>query len=109
MGLLHRLVVAPWRSLMRITAKLDPESEYYIELIRSRMGLKTVADVLSYSLREVATRLKRDSKPGDRMQALLDSDYVGSFDGDVTPKLSSDYKFLLGDYLDEKFPQRPAD
>ena len=87
---------------MRITAKLDPESEYYIELIRSRMGLKTVADVLSYSLREVATRLKRESKPGDRMQALLGSDYVGSFDGD--PKLSSDYKCLLGDYLDEKFP-----
>ena len=88
---------------MRITARLDAESEHDIEAIRSKVGLKTVTDVLRYSLREAATRLDRESKPGDRMKALLGSDYVGSFDGD--PKLSSDYKRLLGDYLDEKFPQ----
>jgi len=96
-------VVALWGALMRITARLDTESEHFIEAIRVRMGLKTVTDVLKYSLREAATRLERESKPGDRMKALLDSDYVDSFDGD--PELSSDYKRLLGDYLDEKFPQ----
>ena len=88
---------------MRITARLDAESEHYIETIRKTIGLKTVTDVLRYSLREAATHLEQEAKPGDRMKVLLGSEYVGSFEGDRA--LSTNYKQSIEDYLDEKFPQ----
>lgn len=63
---------------MRITARLDAESENYLETIQKKKGLKTVTDVLKYSLREAANHLRDQAKPGDKMKSLLASDYVGS-------------------------------
>ena len=90
---------------MRITARLDVASKHNIEAIRRTTGLKTVTDVLKYSLQQTASHIENDSKPGDRMKALLASDYVGSFEGAHT--LSSNYKQIIASYLDEKFRQPP--
>ena len=88
---------------MRITARLDAESENYLETIQKKKGLKTVTDVLKYSLREAANHLQNQAKPGDKMKALLASDFVGSFDGEED--LSVNYKQYIAEYLDEKYPQ----
>ena len=90
---------------MRITARLDAESENYLETIQKKKGLKTVTDVLKYSLREAANHLQDQAKPGDKMKVLLGSDYVGSFDGEED--LSVNYKQYVAEYLDEKYPQHP--
>ena len=47
--------------------------------------------------------LEKQAKLGDRMKALLASDYVGSFDG--PEDLSVNYKQYVAEYLDEKYPQ----
>ncbi|HBH36423.1 MAG TPA: hypothetical protein DDW45_08790 [Gammaproteobacteria bacterium] len=90
---------------MRITARLDAESKNYLETIQKKKGLKTVTDVLKYSLREAANHLQNQAKPGDKMKALLASDFVGSFDGEED--LSVNYKQYVAEYLDEKYPQHP--
>lgn len=71
---------------MRITARLDAESENHLLTIQKKKGLKTVTDVLKYSLREAADHLQNQAKPGDKMKALLASDFVGSFDGEEAGK-----------------------
>jgi hypothetical protein len=91
--------------MMRITARLDAESENYLEAIQKKKGLETVTDVLKYSLRETANQLQNQAKPGDQMKALLASGFVGSFDGEED--LSVNYKQYIAEYLDEKYPQHP--
>ena len=88
---------------MRITARLDDESEHCLEVIQKTKGFKTVTDVLKYSLQEVASHLEQQGKPGDKMKALLKSDFVGSFEG--SENLSVNYKKAVAEYLDEKYPQ----
>jgi len=88
---------------MRITARLDDESEHYLETIQKMKGFKTITDVLKYSLQETASHLEQQAKPGDKMKALLDSGFVGSFEG--PEDLSVNYKDYIAEYLDEKYPQ----
>ena len=88
---------------MRITARLDEESENNLELIQKMKGFRTITDVLKYSLQEVANHLEQQAKPGDKMKAMLGSDFVGSFEG--PEDLSVNYKKYVAEYLDEKYPQ----
>ncbi len=90
---------------MRITARLDDESEQYLALIQKKEGFKTITDVLKYSLHEVASQYEKEAKPGDKMKALLNSDFVGSVEG--PEDLSVNYKKHIAEYLDEKYPQHP--
>lgn len=62
-----------------------------------------MTDVLKYSLQEAANQLEHQGKPGDKMKALLDSDFVGAFEG--TEDLSANYKKHISEYLDDKYPQ----
>ena len=87
---------------MRITARLDDESEHNLELIQEVKGFKTVTDALKYSLQEVANNLD-STKPGDKMKALLNSNFVGSFEGNEN--VSVNYKKHVMEYLSEKYPQ----
>ena len=75
---------------MRITARLDDESEQNLELIQKKEGFKTITDVLKYSLQEVASQYEKQAKPGDKMKAFLNSDFVGSLEG--PEDLSVNYK-----------------
>lgn len=87
---------------MRITARLDDESEHNLELIQEAKGFKTITDALKYSLQEVANHLD-SKKSGDKMKALLNSDFVGSFEGNED--ISINYKKHVVAYLSEKYPQ----
>lgn len=88
---------------MRITARLDEESESNLELIQKMKGFKTITDVLKYSLQEVANHLEQQAEPGDKMKTLLESDFVGSFE--APEDLSVNYKKHVAEYLDEKYSQ----
>ena len=88
---------------MRITARLDEETERYLQKIRAVKGLETITDVLKFSLRETAENLEEGAKPGDQMKAFLASGFVGSFEG--PEDLSTNYKQYISEYLDEKYPQ----
>ncbi len=66
---------------MRINARLDGESEDYLEKIKQVKGFETITDALKYSLKEVASHLEAQGDPGDQFQAFLNSEYVGQFDG----------------------------
>ena len=88
---------------MRITARLDDETERYLKKIKSIKNLETITDVLKFSLREAAEHLEQGARPGDKMKALLNSGFVGSFEGGED--LSSNYKRYIAEYLDEKYPQ----
>jgi len=63
---------------MRITARLDDETEAYIEQIKQLKGLDTVTDVLKLALKSTAQALEAEARPGDKMKAFLATDYVGS-------------------------------
>ncbi len=88
---------------MRITARLDDKSEQFLEKIQARKGFKTITEVLKYSLKEAAAHLEQQQKPGSKMKKLLQSDFVGSFDG--AQDLSVNYKSEIADYLDKKYQQ----
>ena len=90
---------------MRITARLDDESEHHLETIKKSKGFKTLTDVLKYSLQEAASHLEHQGKPGDKMKDLLKSDFVGSFEG--PEDISENYKKYIMEYLDDKYPQHP--
>lgn len=85
---------------MRITARFDEETEIYIEQIKQSKGLKTITDVLKYALRDTARSLNTQQKPGDKMKALLDSDFIGC--GEGPEDLSANYKEYLYEGLKEK-------
>lgn len=85
---------------MRITARLDDETEAYIEQIKQSKGLKTTTDVLKYALRDTAESLSNQHKSGDKMKALLDSDFIGC--GNGPEDLSVNYKEYLHEGLKEK-------
>jgi len=86
---------------MRVTARLDDESEQYLEIIQKAKGFKTVTDVLKYSLQEVASHLGQQGKPGDKMKALLESDFIGCAEG--PEDLSVNYKEYIYQGLKDKY------
>lgn len=85
---------------MRINARLDSESERYLEKIKQIRGISSTTDALKYSLKEVASHLEQVGKPGDKFSGLLESGYVGQFDGPVDG--SVDYKEALAQGWSEK-------
>jgi len=89
---------------MRITARLDRESESNLAVIQQTVGLKTVTDVVRYSLQAAATQLEKRKQPGDVMRSFLASDYVASFDG--PEDLSANIKQQIAEHMDEKYLQQ---
>ncbi len=78
---------------MRINARLDQESEGYLKKIKQAKGFVSITDALKYSLRDAASHIEPVGKPGDKFKALLESEFVGGFNG---PEDSSvDYKHKL--------------
>ncbi|MAF96251.1 MAG: hypothetical protein QGG54_11500 [Gammaproteobacteria bacterium] len=65
---------------MRINARLDSESESYLEKIKQIKWISSTIDALKYSLKEAASHLEQADKPGDKLRGLLKSSHVGQFD-----------------------------
>ena len=85
---------------MRINARLDRESEAYLEKVKQIGGFASTTDALKYSLKEAANHLEQESRPGGKFKGMLKSDFVGQFEG---PEESSvDYKGVLGQGWEEK-------
>ena len=89
---------------MRITARLDEESEYHLERIKQLKGLTTFTEVIKLALRHTAQNLETPPKSGSKMKALLESDFIGS--GDGPEDLSVNYKEYLYQGLQDKHGSR---
>lgn len=88
---------------MRINARLDEQSEQDLQLIQQTTG-ETVTQIIKELLAERAEQLREKSKPGAKLKALLESDFVGCGEGPEDGSVN--YKKYVADYLDEKYPDR---
>ncbi len=88
---------------MRINARLDEQSEQDLQLIQQTTG-KTVTRIIKELLAERAEQLREKNKPGAKLKALLESDFVGCGEGPEDGSVN--YKKYVADYLDEKYPDR---
>ena len=78
---------------MRITARLDDESEKYLFKIQQFKNFKSITATLKYSLKYTAEDLDNEKLTGIKMKGFLESEYVGAFEGDEN--LSSDSKTIF--------------
>ena len=88
---------------MRINARLDEQSEKNLQFIQQTTG-ETVTQIIKTLLQERAERLREKNKPGAKLKALLDSDFVGCGEGPEDGSVN--YKKYFADYLDDKYPDR---
>ena len=88
---------------MRINARLDEQSEKNLQFIQQTTG-ETVTQIIKTLLQERAERLRKKNKPGAKLKALLDSDFVGCGEGPEDGSIN--YKKYFADYLDDKYPDR---
>ena len=88
---------------MRINARLDERSEENLEYIKQVTG-ENVTRIIKDLLEERARQLRQRNKPGAKLKALLDSDFVGCGEGPEDG--STNYKKYFADYLDDKYPDR---
>lgn len=86
---------------MRINARLDEQSEKNLQFIQQTTG-ETVTQIIKILLQERAERLREKNKPGAKLKALLDSDFVGCGEGPEDGSIN--YKKYVADYLDDKYP-----
>jgi nucleoid-associated protein YejK len=84
---------------MRINARLDEQSEQDLLFIKEKTG-ETVTHIIKELLTEKAESLRREHKPGNKMQALLQSDFVGCAEG--PENLSTNYKEYFYQGIKEK-------
>lgn len=61
---------------MRINVRLDEQSEQDLQLIQQTTG-ETVTQIIKELLAERAEQLREKNKPGAKLKALLESDFVG--------------------------------
>ena len=65
----------------RISPRLDPRSAADLQLIRRETAASSISDALTYSLREVAERLRCEAgTSGLVMRAFLDADLRSEHD-----------------------------
>lgn len=88
---------------MRINARLDEQSEQDLQLIQQTTG-ETVTQIIKALLAERAEQLREKNKPGAKLKALLESDFVGCGEGPEDGSVN--YKKYVADSLDEKYPDR---
>jgi len=88
---------------MRINARLDEQSEQDLQFIKQTTG-ETVTQIIKTLLEERAERLREKNRPGAKLKALLDSDFVGCGEGPEDGSIN--YKKYVADYLDDKYPDR---
>ena len=84
---------------MRINARLDERSEENLEFIKEVTG-ENVTRIIKDLLEERARQLRQKNKPGSKMKALLESDFVGCAEG--PEDLSTNYKEYIYQGLKEK-------
>ena len=84
---------------MRINARLDEQSELDLLFIKEQTG-ETVSQIIKELLTEKAEKLRIKRKPGSKMQALLQSDFVGCAEG--PEDLSTNYKEYFYQGIKEK-------
>ncbi|WP_334168709.1 hypothetical protein [Methylobacter sp.] len=85
--------------VMRINARLDEHSEKNLEFIKQVTG-ENVTQIIKDLLEERAQQLRQQNKPGSKLKALLESDFVGCAEG--PEDLSANYKDYLYQGLKEK-------
>lgn len=74
---------------MRINARLDEQSEQDLLFIKEQTG-ETVTQIIKELLADKAEALRQEKRPGAKMKALLESDFVGCAEG--PEDLSENYK-----------------
>ena len=74
---------------MKTNARLDAQSEQDLLFIKEKTG-ETVTQIFKELLTAKAESLRAKHKPGSKMQALLQSDFVGCAEG--PEDLSVNYK-----------------
>jgi len=84
---------------MRINARLNDQSEQDLLFIKEKTG-ETVTQIIKELLTEKAETLRAKHKPGSKMQALLQSDFVACVEG--PEDLSVNYKEYLYQGIKEK-------
>lgn len=91
-------------SELRINARLDEQTMQDLQFLRDTLGLKSITDVLKYSLQQVAQDFREKARARRQRQLWLDSGLIGSVNH--TPAdLSANYKQYLTESLDEKYSQ----
>ncbi len=65
---------------MRINARLDEQSEKDLQFIKEQTG-ETVTQIIKDLLSNKADELRQKQRPGSKMQALLQSKFVGCGEG----------------------------
>ena len=88
---------------MRINARLDEQSEQDLLFIKEKTG-ETVTQIIKELLTAKAEMLRAKHQPGSKMQAFLQSDFVGCAEGPVDGSIN--YKQYISEYLDEKLDNR---
>jgi len=88
---------------MRINARLDERSEENLEFIKQVTG-ENVTRIIKDLLEERAERLREKNRPGAKLKALLESDFIGCGEGPEDGSVN--YKKYFADYLDDKYPDR---
>lgn len=88
---------------MTITTQLDEQSEQNLLFISQTTG-QTVAQIIQTLIAERAAQLREGKLPKSKIQALLESDFVGCGTGPADGSVN--YKKYVADYLDEKYPNR---
>jgi hypothetical protein len=66
--------------MMRINVRLDEQSEQDLQFIRQSTG-ETVTQIVKTLLSERAKNLRENQKPGLKLKALLESDFIGCGEG----------------------------
>lgn len=84
---------------MRINARLDEHSQQDLEYIREVTG-QAVTDIVKQALAAYCDQLKRQKPHGEKMAAVLASDFVGCAEG--PEHLSTDYKDFIHQGLKDK-------
>lgn len=89
---------------IRINARLDEQAASDLEFLKVSTQ-KNNTEALKAAIRFYADFLRNEAQR--RKQALLDSGYVGSFEG--REDLSSNYKDHVAEAIDEKYPPQKPD
>lgn len=84
---------------MRINARLDEQSEQDLLFIKEKTG-ETVTQIIKELLTAKAETLRAKHQPGSKMQALLQSDFIGCAEG--PEDLSVNYKKYFYQRIKEK-------
>lgn len=88
---------------MRISARLDDETQEELKFIRKETG-ETVTQIIKRLLVDYARQLRRLKKPGHKLKQLLESDLVGFHEGPEDGSVN--YKEYVMDHLEDKYGHR---